>query len=110
MERTILYLIYSPILRAFKIGISNISNERYSSHRRRGWIIMKYWILPNRSIAKDVEKEVLKYLREKMPGEYLKKEDLPQHGYTECFNSNLMSSKSVVNLINREIKKRSLEG
>jgi len=106
MERTILYLIYSPILMAFKVGISNISNERYATHRRRGWIIMKYWILPNRSVAKDVEKQVLKYLRDKMPESYLKKEDLPQNGYTECFNSRMISSKSVVNLINKEIKKR----
>jgi hypothetical protein len=48
MERAILYLIYSPALRAFKIGISNLSNRRYSQHRVKGWTIVKYWYFQDR--------------------------------------------------------------
>lgn len=106
MERTILYLIYSPVLRAFKIGIANISNERYATHRRRGWILMNYWILPNRKIAKDIEKSILKILRDKMPEVYLKKEDLPQNGYTECFDSKIISSRTVKRIIEKEIDRK----
>jgi hypothetical protein len=105
MERTLLYLIYSPALRAFKIGISNLSNRRYSQHRVKGWMIIKYWYFQDRNLARQVESEVLKTLRNKFPTVYLKKEEMPQHGYTEAFSTQLISSKKVIDLINKEIKK-----
>jgi hypothetical protein len=100
MERTLLYLIYSPALRAFKIGISNLSNRRYSQHRVKGWMIIKYWYFQDRNLARQVESEVLKILRNKFPTVYLKKEEMPQHGYTEAFNTQLISSKKVIKIIN----------
>jgi hypothetical protein len=105
MERTLLYLIYSPALRAFKIGISNLSNRRYSQHRVKGWMIIKYWYFQDRNLARQVESEVLKTLRNKFPTVYLKKEEMPLHGYTEAFSTQLISSKKVIDLINKEIKK-----
>jgi hypothetical protein len=107
MERTLLYLIYSPALKAFKVGISNLSNRRYSQHRVKGWMIIKYWYFQDRGLAKQVESEILKILRNKFPTVYLKKEEMPQHGYTEAFSTQLISSKKVIDLINREIKKNS---
>ena len=104
MERTILYLIYSPGLRAFKVGIANMSNERYATHRRKGWMLMYYWILPTRKVAKLIESKVLKTLKSKMPEQYLKKEDVPQNGYTECFDSKLISSRVVKKIIERQIE------
>jgi hypothetical protein len=104
MERTLLYLIYSPTLKAFKVGIANLSNRRYSQHRVKGWILIKYWYFQNRVLAKDVESEVLKVLRNKFPKAHLTKEDMPQHGYTEAFSSEAISSRKVINIINKTIK------
>jgi hypothetical protein len=109
MERTLLYLIYSPALRAFKIGISNLSNRRYSQHRVKGWMIIKYWYFQDRSLARKVESEVLAVLRNKFPTVYLKKEEMPQHGYTEAFSTKVISSKKVIAIINKEIKKNKPE-
>ena len=107
MERAILYLIYSPALRAFKIGISNLSNRRYSQHRVKGWMIIKYWYFQDRNLARQVESDVLTILRNKFPTVHLKKEDMPQHGYTEAFSTKTISSKKVITIINKEIKKNS---
>ena len=106
MERTILYLIYNPFLRAFKIGITNLSNRRYAQHRVKGWTIIDYWYFKNREIARDVEQEVLKVFRNRFPETYLVKEDMPQHGYTEAFSSDAISSRKVTNIINKTIKNK----
>ena len=105
MERAILYLIYSPSLKAFKIGISNLSNRRYSQHRVKGWTIVKYWYFKDREVAKKIESGILNILRNKFPTVYLNKEDMPQHGYTEAFSTKLISSKKVIKLINNYINK-----
>jgi hypothetical protein len=104
MERTLLYLIYSPTLKAFKIGISNLSNRRYSQHRVKGWMLIKYWYLHDRDLARNVESEVLKILRNKFPKAYLTKENMPQHGYTETFSSDAISSRKVINIIEKILK------
>jgi hypothetical protein len=107
MERTLLYLIYSPALRAFKVGISNLSNSRYAQHRVKGWMIIKYWYFYNRDTARCVEQEVLRVLRNQFPGQYLNKEDMPQDGYTEAFDTRKISSKKVIKIINNVIKETS---
>jgi hypothetical protein len=43
MEQAILYILYSPVHKAIKIGISDISGRRFASHRQKGWILVKYW-------------------------------------------------------------------
>ena len=107
MERTLLYLIYSPALRAFKIGISNLSNRRYAQHRVKGWMIIEYWYFHDRNTARRVEQEVLRVLRNQFPGQYLNKEDMPQDGYTEAFDTRKISSKKVIKIINNVIKETS---
>ena len=104
MERTLLYLIYSPTLKAFKIGIANLSNRRYSQHRVKGWVLIKYWYLQDRGLARKIESEVLKVLRNKFPKTHLTKKDMPQNGYTEAFNSQAISSRKVINIIEKTIK------
>ncbi len=104
MERTLLYLIYSPTLKAFKVGIANLSNRRYSQHRVKGWMLIKYWYFQDRGLAKHIESEVLKVLRNKFPKAHLVKEDMPQHGYTEAFSSQAISSQNVIKIINKCIK------
>jgi hypothetical protein len=104
MERTLLYLIYSPTLKAFKVGIANLSNRRYSQHRVRGWMLVKYWYLQDRDLAKNIESEILKVLRNKFPKSHLNKEDMPQHGYTEAFSSEAISSRKVIKIVENAIK------
>jgi hypothetical protein len=106
MERALLYLIYSPSLKAFKVGISNLSNRRYSQHRVKGWTIIRYWYFENREVAMGVEREVLKVFRNRFSKTYLNKEDMPQHGYTEAFSSDAISSRKVINIINKVIKNK----
>ena len=103
MERTLLYLIYSPALKAFKVGISNLSNRRYAQHRVKGWNIVKYWYFESRQEALRVESGILSTLRNKFPKAHLKKDDMPQHGYTEAFSSEKISSRKVIKLIEKEI-------
>jgi len=104
MERTLLYLIYSPSLKAFKIGITNLSNRRYSQHRVKGWMLIEYWYFQDRGLARQVESEILKIFRNKFPTVYLKKEEMPQHGYTEAFSTKKISSKKVKLIIEKVIK------
>jgi hypothetical protein len=104
MERAILYLIYSPFFRAFKIGITNLSNKRYAQHRAKGWIIINYWYFDSRGLANCVEQRALKLFRTRFPGTYLNKEDMPQDGYTEAFDATKLSSKRVIKIINTIIK------
>jgi predicted GIY-YIG superfamily endonuclease len=105
MERTLLYLIYSPSLKSFKIGIANLSNRRYSQHRVNGWMLIKYWYFQDRELAKNIESEVLKVLRNKFPKTHLTQKDMPQHGYTEAFSSEAISSQKVIKIINNYINK-----
>jgi hypothetical protein len=71
----------------------------------KGWVLVNYWYLKDRGLAKNIESEILKVLRNKFPDSYLTKKDMPQNGYTEAFNSQAISSKKVISIINKEIKK-----
>jgi predicted GIY-YIG superfamily endonuclease len=100
----ILYLIYNKELKAFKIGVGDILGNRYKSHKRQGWVLVKYWYFADQQQALRVEKTVLTELRKLTKStHYLNKEDMPQHGYTETFNAGKLSRRKVVNLINRVI-------
>ena len=101
---SILYLIYNKDLKSFKIGVGDIVGNRYKSHKRQGWVLVKYWYFSSKQDALAVEKTVLKELRTITKStHYLNKEDMPQNGYTETFNAKKVSRRKVVNLINRAI-------
>jgi predicted GIY-YIG superfamily endonuclease len=99
---SILYLIYNKDLNSFKIGIGDILGNRYKTHRRQGWVLVKYWYFSDRSKALAVEKTVLQELRKvTKSNHYLTKEDMPQHGYTETFNAKKISKKRLMRILNK---------
>ena len=108
MNEAILYILYSPVHKAIKIGISDISGKRYQSHRTKGWLLVAYWHFFERDQARTIESIVLKTLREKhghlKNQGFLNKEDMPQSGYTETFDANKVTRKSLISMVNKAIK------
>ena len=100
---TLLYILYSPVYKAIKIGISDVSGRRFASHRTKGWILIKYWWFSQRDQARAVESLVVNTLTKKY-GHFLDKADMPQGGYTETFDASKITRKGLVRLVNRAIK------
>jgi hypothetical protein len=103
MDEAVLYILYNPIHRAVKVGISDISGRRFASHRTKGWILIKYWHFFERDKARAVETIVLNTLRGRY-GHYLSKEDMPQSGYTETFDASKISRRALIRMVNKAIK------
>ncbi len=103
MEQAVLYILYSPIHRAVKIGISDISGRRFASHRTKGWILIKYWHFFERDRARAVESLVLQTLRTRY-GHYLNKEQMPHGGYTETFDASKVTRRMLIRMVNKAIK------
>lgn len=100
---TLLYILYSPMHKAIKIGISDVSGRRFATHRTKGWILIKYWWFSQRDQARAVETIVLKILRVKH-GSFLNKKDMPQGGYTETFDASKITRKGLIRMVNKAIK------
>ncbi len=100
---TLLYILYSPMHKAIKIGISDVSGRRFASHRQNGWILIKYWAFSERDRARAIETTVLNTLRQKH-GHFLDKSDMPQGGYTETFDASKITRKGLIRMINKSIK------
>jgi hypothetical protein len=100
---TLLYILYNPIHKAVKIGISDISGRRFAAHRTKGWILIKYWTFFERDMARRVESTVLKTLRERY-GYFLDKADMPQNGYTETFDASKITRRALIRMVNKAIK------
>jgi hypothetical protein len=103
---TLFYILYSPVHRAIKIGISDVSGRRFASHRTKGWILIQYWWFSERDKARSVESIVVQMLTKKH-GHFLEKEDMPQGGYTETFDASKISRKGLVRMVNKAIKELS---
>ena len=103
MNEAILYILYSPLHKAIKIGISDISGRRFASHRTKGWILIKYWHFFERDRARAVESLVVNTLTKKY-GSFLDKADMPQGGYTETFDASKITRKGLVRMVNKAIK------
>jgi hypothetical protein len=103
MESAVLYILYSPLHKAVKVGISDISGRRFASHRTKGWILIKYWHFFERDMARKVESTVLKTLRERH-GHFLDKADMPQNGYTETFDASKITRRALIRMVNKAIK------
>ena len=99
---TLLYILYSPVHKAIKIGISDVSGRRFASHRQKGWVLIKYWWFSERDQARAVESLVLDTLRAKY-GHFLDKEDMPQGGYTETFDASKITRRGLIRMINKSI-------
>jgi hypothetical protein len=100
---TLLYILYSPVYKAVKIGISDVSGRRFASHRTKGWILIKYWWFSERDKARAVETLVVRTLTNKH-GYFLDKADMPQGGYTETFDASKITRKGLIRMVNRAIK------
>lgn len=103
MDEAILYILYSPIHRAVKVGISDISGKRFAAHRTKGWMLVSYWHFFERDKARAVETLVVRTLRERY-GHFLDKEDMPQGGHTETFDASRISKKALIRMVNKAIK------
>jgi len=100
---TLLYILYSPLHKAVKIGISDVSGRRFAAHRTKGWILVKYWAFSERDRARSVETIVVQTLTKKY-GHFLDKKDMPQGGYTETFDASKITRKSLIRMVNRAIR------
>jgi hypothetical protein len=100
---TLLYILYSPVHKAVKIGISDVSGRRFASHRTKGWILIKYWWFSERDKARAVESLVVQTLTKKY-GSFLDKADMPQGGYTETFDASKVTRRGLIRMVNRAIK------
>ena len=100
---TLLYILYSPVHKAIKIGISDVSGRRFASHRTKGWILIKYWAFSERDQARHIESLVVQTLTSKY-GHFLDKADMPQGGYTETFDASKITRKGLIRMVNRAIK------
>mgnify|MGYP000347591232 CR=1 FL=1 len=100
---TLLYILYSPIHKAIKVGISDVSGRRFASHRQKGWLLIKYWWFSERDQARAVESLVIQTLKKKH-GSYLHKEDMPQGGYTETFDASKVTKRGLIRMVNKAIK------
>ena len=100
---TLLYILYSPLHKAIKIGISDISGKRFASHRTKGWVLIRYWTFSERDKARAIETLVVQTLTKKY-GHYLTKEDMPQGGYTETFDASKITRRALIRMVNKAIK------
>jgi hypothetical protein len=100
---TLLYILYNPLHRAVKIGISDVSGRRFASHRTKGWILIRYWTFFERDRARAVQSLVVQTLTKRY-GHYLDKADMPQGGYTETFDANKISRRGLIRMVNKAIK------
>ncbi len=96
----IVYFIENKELRAFKVGISNVSTKysRVKQFTRRGWAAVMINTYSEGADAQRVEGEFFRWLRiEKGIGELLGRRDLiGVAGHTETFSSIEVSSEEVV--------------
>jgi len=102
VSMTLLYILYSPIHKAIKIGISDVSGRRFASHRTKGWILIKYWAFSERDQARYIESLVVQTLTKRY-GHYLSKEDMPQGGYTETFDASKVTRRGLIRMVNKAI-------
>ena len=103
MDEAVLYILYNPLYKAVKVGISDISGKRFASHRTKGWILIKYWWFSERDQARAVESLVVNTLTKKY-GHFLDKADMPQGGYTETFDASKVTRRMLVRMVNKAIK------
>ena len=103
MNESILYILYSPVHKAVKIGISDITGKRFAAHKTKGWLLVSYWHFFEGDKARAVESIVLNTLRDKH-GHFLRKEDMPQNGYTETFDASKVTKRGLIRMVNKAIK------
>ncbi len=82
----ILYLMRSDSFFSLKIGITatNSVADRLAHHRRLGWEVESTWQARDGFLAEEIEQKIIKYWRKILGAPpSVRKEDMPQGGYTE---------------------------
>lgn len=91
-------------MQAIKVGINDIANSRFASHRRAGWEIIDYWYFDSLGLAKRSEKLILNKFRQKSKmHNFLTKDQMPQGGYTETFPESIIKLRYAKSTIERII-------
>ena len=102
------YLAHFPLLRAFKIGITNSEArlDRVATHEAHGGVAVEIHEVPNKQAARTVEEHVLGLVRGFPSG--CTSRDFPQGGYTETWADDAVA----VNLhgIVADLRKRQAPG
>lgn len=87
---------------ALKIGVSHAAtpNGRLEKHRRHGWSAMRTLYVPTGAYALAVEQQVLASIRSDLdPHPFMTAECMPQGGWTETFDGDLVSLDAAWRLI-----------
>jgi hypothetical protein len=82
----ILYLMRSDSFFSLKIGITatNSVRDRVAHHQRFGWEVETTWQVRDGFLAEEIEQKLIKYWRQVLGAPpSVRKEDMPQGGYTE---------------------------
>ena len=82
----ILYLLKSEVFFSLKIGITatNSISDRLSQHTRRDWSVVTTWQVTDGFLAEAIEQKLIRYWRKILGAPpSVRKEDMPQGGYTE---------------------------
>ncbi|MBV1850493.1 hypothetical protein [Catellatospora tritici] len=96
-EPGIVYLVYSTLHDAIKVGIMAARSGRLDQHRRNGWMpwrdddaVTGIWNLPTVLLARTVEREILSWWRDDMQiPPAVSWSDMPQAGATETASATL---------------------
>jgi len=92
-DKGYLYLINNPYLGAHKIGIANLDSQKKTSdriykHKKQGWKVYKLKNYSTAKRARDIEQELLYWLRVEVNLEiYLSEHQMPQGGWTETVDA-----------------------
>lgn len=92
----ILYVVENPTINALKVGIMNSHTTRLDEHRRNGWHLVQAWEWSGQLISR-LETLILRWLR-KVKGipPAVRKEDMPQCGYSETASTLLIRPLEVI--------------
>lgn len=102
-----LYLVVSHRLHAAKIGVtSKVSRyDRLKAHSLNGWKIEGIWDVPTGRIAEQLESDVLKLWGEETSSRRTeRKGQMPQGGWTETIDLDLVSIHRTVEFVKRRLR------
>jgi hypothetical protein len=103
----IVYVMCHP-LGSVKIGVCGLGvhNTRFTDHRRNGWQPYQQLRLPTGEQAYRIEQAVLASLRGKRRmGGFMSPETMPQGGWTETFDAEIVSAETMWKIVQDQAKK-----
>jgi hypothetical protein len=106
-EAAYLYLIHHEMFAAYKVGIGNYKtvNDRIKSHKKSGWELLEKYSFKKGSTAFEVEKKVLKWIRnEKGLPAHLTNKVFTHGGASETFSDDSITALEIKNKIEDIIK------